>query len=76
MQKLTGYTDKDFVALLPIGGRFTMSAEEAAKAAKLIKPSLAIPMHYGSIAGTDADAKEFVELCKEEGIKAEILEKS
>ena len=77
MQKLTGYNQpgKEFVALLPIGGRFTMNAEEAAEAAKLIKPNLAIPMHYGSIVGTGADAKEFVELCKENGIKAEILEK-
>src|SRR3990167_1518120 len=50
MQKLTGYKQqgKEFVALLPVGGRFTMSAEEAAEAANIIKPSLAIPMHYGS----------------------------
>jgi L-ascorbate metabolism protein UlaG (beta-lactamase superfamily) len=77
MQKLTGYKqpDKTFVALLPVGGRFTMSAEEAAEAAKIIKPSLAIPMHYGSEVGTIEDAKEFVELCKEEGINAQILEK-
>lgn len=77
MQKLTGYKqhNKEFIALLPVGGRFTMSAEEAAEAAKLIKPSLAIPMHYGDVVGTEDDAKEFVELCKEEGIDAKILEK-
>ncbi|HEA46250.1 MAG TPA: MBL fold metallo-hydrolase [Candidatus Pacearchaeota archaeon] len=77
MQKLTGYKQqgKEFVALLPVGGRFTMSAEEAAEAAKIIKPTLAIPMHWGSIIGDEDDAKEFVELCEEEGIKAEILEK-
>lgn len=77
MQKLTGYQQpgKEFIALLPIGGRLTMTVEEALEAAKLIKPSLAIPMHYGSIVGTDEDAKEFVRLCKEEKINAEILEK-
>ncbi len=77
MQKLTGYkqTDKKFLALLPVGGRFTMTAEEAAEAAKLIKPTLAIPMHYGSVVGTIDDAKEFVELCEEEGIEAKILSK-
>ncbi|MBM3228409.1 MBL fold metallo-hydrolase [Candidatus Pacearchaeota archaeon] len=77
MQKLTGYKkpEKEFIALLPIGGRFTMSAEEAANAAALIKPTLAIPMHWGSIVGSEDDAKEFVELCKEAGIHAEILEK-
>jgi len=78
MQKLTGHQqpDKKFIALLPIGGRFTMNAEEASEAAKLIKPFLAIPMHYGSTIGTMDDANEFVSLCKKEGIDAIILEKS
>jgi len=77
MQKLTGYNQpgKEFVALLPVGGRFTMSVEEAVEAAKIIKPTLAIPMHYGSVVGTEEDAKEFVELCKDDGIKAMVLEK-
>jgi L-ascorbate metabolism protein UlaG (beta-lactamase superfamily) len=77
MQKLTGYKQpgKEFIALLPVGGRFTMNAEEAAEAAKLIKPSIAIPMHYGSIIGSKDDAQEFKELCEENNIKVEILEK-
>ena len=77
MQKLTGYKQqgKEFVALLPVGGRYTMTAEEAAEAANIIKPTLAIPMHWGNVIGTEEDAKEFVELCKEKGIGAEILEK-
>ena len=77
MQKLTGHKqqDKKFIALLPIGGKFTMNAEEAAEAAKLIKPSLAIPIHYGTIIGDNKDAEEFVKLCKENGIDAIISEK-
>ncbi len=77
MQKLTGYNqpDKKFVALLPVGGRFTMSAEEAAEAAKIIKPGIAIPMHWGTIVGTEKDAEEFKELCEHEGISVEILKK-
>ena len=77
MQKLTGYrqSGKEFIALLPIGGRFTMNAEEAAEAAKLIKPSLAIPMHWGEIVGDKNDAQEFVSLCEEKGISAKIPEK-
>jgi len=76
MKNLTGYNqqNKKFIALLPIGGRFTMNVEEAIEATKLIKPTLAIPSHFGSIIGSEKDAKEFVELCKEEGINAEILE--
>jgi L-ascorbate metabolism protein UlaG (beta-lactamase superfamily) len=78
MQKLTGHKQpgRKFVALLPVGGRFTMSPEEAVEAAKLIKPTIVIPMHYGSIVGTPEDAKEFCSLCDEEGISCEILEKN
>lgn len=77
MEKLTGYgkDGNEFVALLPVGGKFTMNYEEAANAAEKIKPSLAIPMHYGSVQGTEQDADKFVELCKEKGIKAIKLEK-
>jgi len=77
MQRLTGHKQegKKFVALLPVGGRFTMTAEEAADAAKLIKPDVVIPMHYGSIVGDDKDAEEFCELCKDMKINSKILEK-
>lgn len=77
MKNLTGHNqpNKKLIALLPIGGRFTMTAEEAAEAAKIIKPFLAIPIHYGSVVGTEDDAKDFVELCKENGVNAEILGK-
>ena len=53
---------KDFkvdVALLPIGGTYTMDPNEAAKAADAIKPKVAIPMHYGSIVGSIKDAQTF-----------------
>ena len=78
MQKLTGYNHEKnkFIALLPIGGRFTMSVEEAVEAVKLIKPFLAIPMHWGSVVGSEEDAKEFVELCNEAGIQTRILKKT
>lgn len=77
MQKLTGYKQpgKKFIAFVPVGGRYTMSAEEAIEAVKTIKPTLAIPMHWGSIVGGEDDAKEFVAGCKEAGIDAQILEK-
>lgn len=74
MQKLTGF-NQYFVALLPVGGRYTMTAEEAFEAAKLIKPTLSIPMHWGSIIGTHEDALDFKELCSQEGLRVEILEK-
>ena len=72
MSKLQG---KITVALLPVGGTYTMNAEEAAEAASVIRPELAVPMHFGEVAGSVADAKEFVRLCESEGIRAAILEK-
>lgn len=47
------------IALLPIGGTFTMDAEEAAKAVSDINPKIAVPMHYGTLADTYADADYF-----------------
>ncbi|MFQ6102390.1 MAG: MBL fold metallo-hydrolase [Anaerolineae bacterium] len=48
------------VALLPVGGTYTMTAEEAAQAATDIRPKVAVPMHWGSgVVGTRADAERF-----------------
>lgn len=52
------------IALLPVGGKFTMDPVEAAKAAQIINPEVAIPMHWGKIIGTWEDAKEFQARCK------------
>lgn len=52
------------IALLPVGGRYTMTADEAAQAANAIRPSLAIPLHYGTIVGSSADANRFKRLCQ------------
>jgi len=46
--KLVGEIYKPDIALLPIGGHFTMDPVEAAKAVELVKPKVAIPMHYGT----------------------------
>lgn len=78
MSKLTGYGKhgNDFIALLPVSGKYVMTAEEAANVASLISPDLAIPMHFGAgVAGTNEDADKFVQLCKEKGLQAKILEK-
>ena len=47
------------VALLPVSGTYVMTAEEAVEAAKMIKPKLAIPMHYDAIVGSSDDAQRF-----------------
>lgn len=52
------------IVLMPVGGTYTMTAEEAANAVNQINPKLAIPMHWGKIVGTSADAEKFKKLCK------------
>lgn len=55
------------IALLPVGGKYTMSAEEAARAANIIKADISIPMHYGAgVVGDAKDASRFKELCQVE----------
>ena len=50
------------VAFLPVDGRNTMTATEAADAAKMIKPAVAVPIHYGFVAGSHLDAERFISL--------------
>jgi L-ascorbate metabolism protein UlaG (beta-lactamase superfamily) len=51
------------VALLPVSGKYVMTAEEAVEAARAIGPRVAVPMHYGAgVAGTPDDAERFKRL--------------
>lgn len=47
------------IAMVPAGGTFTMTAKEAAGLVNKIRPEYAIPIHYGTIVGTAADADTF-----------------
>jgi L-ascorbate metabolism protein UlaG (beta-lactamase superfamily) len=50
------------VALLPVSGTYTMTAEEAAEAAKVLDPIIAVPMHYGGRIGRQDDGQRFAEM--------------
>jgi L-ascorbate metabolism protein UlaG (beta-lactamase superfamily) len=54
------------IAFVPVSGTYVMTAEEAAQAVnEYIRPKrVVIPMHYGSIVGTDKDAERFAQLVK------------
>jgi L-ascorbate metabolism protein UlaG (beta-lactamase superfamily) len=56
------------VALLPVSGKYVMTAEEAAGAANAFKPKVAIPMHYGAIIGGPPDAEKFKKAFKGETV--------
>lgn len=53
------------VALVPIGGTYTMDAKKAAELVNAIRPNVVIPVHYGSIVGKPADGKVFAENVKD-----------
>ena len=52
------------VALLPVGGTYTMDATEAAEAVAHFKPKVAIPYHWGDIVGGRSDAEQFAKSAK------------
>jgi L-ascorbate metabolism protein UlaG (beta-lactamase superfamily) len=49
-------------AFLPVSGKFVMTADEAAEAARIVQPSVAIPVHYGAMVGSIDDARRFADL--------------
>lgn len=51
------------VALLPIGGHFTMDVDAAAMAVKQLKPKVTIPIHYNTWPAIKADPQAFAEQC-------------
>jgi L-ascorbate metabolism protein UlaG (beta-lactamase superfamily) len=60
------------VALLPVSGTYVMSPLEAAEAARRIDPGVAVPMHWGTVIGSAADAESFAEAAP---VEVQILEK-
>ena len=59
------------IAFVPVGGTYTMNFKEAAELVNEIKPKVAVPIHYGSIVGTNEDAINFQKLLNPE-IKCKI----
>ncbi|HDR53365.1 MAG TPA: metal-dependent hydrolase [archaeon] len=53
------------VALLPIGGTYTMNVEEAAQLANRIAARMTVPMHYNTFGNIKADPQAFCKLVKE-----------
>ena len=47
------------VALVPIGGFYTMDWKQAAEYIARLKPQAVIPTHYGSIVGKKSDGQDF-----------------
>ena len=52
------------IAIVPIGGTYTMDARKAAELVNTIRPDIAVPVHYGSIVGKASDGDVFAENAK------------
>ena len=63
------------VAFVPVGGTYTMDFKEAAQLINEIQPKIAVPIHYGSVIGTEQDASDFIKLLHP-NIKGMILMKN
>ena len=63
------------VAFVPVGGTYTMDFKEAAQLINEIQPKIAVPIHYGSVIGTEQDASYFIKLLHP-NIKGMILMKN
>lgn len=44
---------------MPAAGTDVMDGEQAAKASKVLEPTLSTPMHYGTEEGEDQDTRHF-----------------
>lgn len=65
--KMIGEVYEPDVAMLPIGGKYTMDIEHAAIAAEWIGASAIIPMHYNTYDAIKVDTDEFERRIREKG---------
>ena len=50
------------IAMIPIGGFYTMNYKEGARLINNMKPKVAIPTHYGTAVGSPTDGESFAKL--------------
>jgi L-ascorbate metabolism protein UlaG (beta-lactamase superfamily) len=71
--RLFGELYKPDLAMVPIGGFYTMGAREAAEAVSLLKPKVALPMHFGTFPVLAQSADDFVKLVREKTPKVKVV---
>jgi L-ascorbate metabolism protein UlaG (beta-lactamase superfamily) len=59
LQLIARRGDKVDLALVPIGGHFTMDRYDAVTAVEFIQPQQVIPIHYGTFPPVETDAQAF-----------------
>lgn len=71
--KLIGEFNTIDVALLPIGGNYTMGEEDALHAARFLKTGMVIPMHFGTFPVLTENSDTFQRRAESVGITARSL---
>lgn len=61
------------ILFIPIGGYFTMNQEEALEALRIVKPKIAIPMHYNTFPQIKADPLEFKKMAEDDGFTVKVF---
>ncbi len=74
MKTIIGEYYKPDVAILPIGGIFTMGPDEAAYACRMIKPRIVIPEHYATFPVLVQDCDQFKNRVKDLAPSTRVLE--
>jgi L-ascorbate metabolism protein UlaG (beta-lactamase superfamily) len=74
MKTIIGDYYKPDIAILPIGGVFTMGPDQAAYACKLIQPSIVIPEHFMTFPVLTQDTERFKEQVKKQVPDIEVTE--
>jgi L-ascorbate metabolism protein UlaG (beta-lactamase superfamily) len=64
---------KPDLVLIPIGGHYTMMANEAAEAAKMLKPKAVIPIHYKTFPVLAQSPDEFIRKVKKKAPKTKVV---
>ncbi len=65
--KIIGEVYQPDIAMLPIGGKYTMDIEHAVKASEWIGATTIIPMHYNTFDAIQVDIEEFTRQIREIG---------
>ena len=61
------------IAMVPVGDRFTMGPPSAARAVGMVRPRIAIPMHYNTWPPIEQDPKVWKELAEKEAPETELV---
>lgn len=61
------------LVMLPVGGHFTMDPQDAARAARLLQPKHAVPMHYGTFPVLKGTGEAFAEALKGSPVKVHLM---